>query len=123
MTTPRDLATTTVLPNGKVFVVGGYDATGATLASAELYDPATGVFTATGTMSVPRQEHTATLLPNGKVLIAGGGKWAFPANFYARGENYDPATGQVTFTGRMKSPHVDHTATLLFKGQDFGATS
>jgi len=117
MTTPRDLATATVLPSGKMLVVGGYDATSTTLASAELYDPATGVFTATGTMSVPRQEHTATLLPNGKVLIAGGVKWAFPTTFYASAEIYDPATGQFTLTGTMNSPHVDHTATLLSNGK------
>lgn len=117
MTTPRDLATATVLPSGKVLVVGGYDATGATLASAELYDPATGAFTATGSMSVPRQEHTATLLPNGKVLIAGGVKWAFPTTFYASAEVYDPATGQFTLTSTMNSPHVDHTATLLSNGK------
>jgi hypothetical protein len=117
MTTPRDLATATVLPNGKVLVVGGYDATGTALASAELYDPVAGVFTATGSMSVPRQEHTATLLPNGKVLIAGGVKWAFPTTFYASAEIYDPATGLFTLTGTMNSPHVDHTATLLSNGK------
>jgi hypothetical protein len=118
MTTPRDLATATVLPSGKVLVVGGYDATGATLATAELYDPATGGFTATtGSMSVPRQEHTATLLPNGKVLIAGGVKWAFPTTFYASAEIYDPTTDRFTLTGTMSSAHVDHTATLLSNGK------
>jgi hypothetical protein len=117
MTTARDLATATVLPNGKVLVVGGYNATSATLTSAELYDPATGVFTATGSMSVPRQEHTATVLPNGKVLIAGGVKWAFPTTFYASAEIYDPATGLFTLTETMNSPHVDHTATLLSNGK------
>src|SRR5207249_2969423 len=117
MTTTRDLATATVLPNGKVLVVGGRDATGAQLATAEIYDPATGVFTATGSMSVPRQEFTATLLPNGKVLIAGGAKWSFPTTFYASAETYDAATGTFTPTGAMNSPHVDHTATLLPNGK------
>jgi putative Ig domain-containing protein/galactose oxidase-like protein/Kelch motif protein len=117
MTTPRDLATTTVLPNGKVLVVGGRDATGTILASAELYDPATGQFTQTASMASPRQEHTATLLPNGKVLITGGAKWAFPTTFYASAEIYDPATGAFTLTGTMNSPHVDHTATLLANGE------
>ncbi len=63
--------TATLLPDGKVLVAGGnYDTV--ILATAELYDPATGRWTATGSMAEERHSHTATLLPNGKVLVAGG---------------------------------------------------
>ena len=61
-----------MLPNGKVLVAGGVNFSGY-LTSAELYDPASGTWTATGSLNTARDNHTATLLPNGKVLVAGGG--------------------------------------------------
>ena len=66
--------TATLLPNGKVLVAGGLH--GVRLASAELYDPASGTWTATGSLATARDDHTATLLPNGKVLVAGGARRA-----------------------------------------------
>ena len=71
LATARDIHTATLLPNGKVLVAGGTNDFG-TLASAELYDPASGTWTATGSLITARASHTATLLPNGKVLVAGG---------------------------------------------------
>jgi hypothetical protein len=71
-------------------------------ASAELYDPATGTFAATGGMSTSRQGHTATLLPDGKVLIAGGGPRIDGGGYsLASAELYEPATGTFTATGSM----------------------
>ncbi len=71
LATARYDHTATLLPNGKVLVAGGLTAP-TTLASAELYDPASGTWTATGSLATARYCHTATLLPNGKVLVAGG---------------------------------------------------
>ena len=73
LNTNRQNHTATVLPNGKVLVAGGEDSNGNPLASAELYDPASGTWTTTGSLNKARYKHTATLLPNGKVLVAGGG--------------------------------------------------
>jgi hypothetical protein len=73
---PRVSHTATSLPNGMVLVAGGYDNSNPRrfiyLASAELYDPASGAWTATGSLNTARYAHTATLLLNGMVLVAGG---------------------------------------------------
>ena len=63
--------TATVLSNGKVLVAGG-STYSASLASADVYDPAAGTWSSAGNMTMPRDQHTAVLLPNGKVLITGG---------------------------------------------------
>ncbi len=68
----RDGATATLLQNGDVLVVGGWNATNGSLVSAELYNPAKGKWTLTGSMTAPRQDQEAVLLPNGQVLVAGG---------------------------------------------------
>ena len=82
----RVFHTATLLNNGKVLVAGGHDA------SAEIFDPTSGTFAATGSMSVGRDSHTATLLANGKVLIAGGENVSGPL---ATTELYDPNTGPL----------------------------
>jgi hypothetical protein len=101
------------LGNGKVLVAGGYSGT-AILASAELYDPAAGTFTATGSMTVARRGLTATLLSNGKVLIAGG---TSSGQIEASAELYDPAAGTFTATGSMTVGRYLHTSTLLGNGK------
>jgi hypothetical protein len=66
--------TSTVLPDGRVLLVGGLITARLMLgASPELFDPASGSWTVTADMLVPSSfGHTATLLPDGRVLVAGG---------------------------------------------------
>jgi N-acetylneuraminic acid mutarotase len=124
MSAPRRSHSATPLPDGRVLVVGGLhsivEADGFShirgLATAEVYDPATGAWSATGAMAGPRTMHTATLLPNGKVLVTGGYKGNGGANEgLATAEVYDPATGTWSAAGAMSGTRIGHTATL-FRG-------
>ena len=84
-------------------IAGG--ASGSILNSAELYDPATGEWNATGRLNVPRSVHTATLLKDGKVLIVGG---SADANHSFNGaELYDPKDERWSVISRHKSEGSD----------------
>ena len=110
MTTAREYHTATLLPDGRVFVTGGDDSFNI-FSSAELYDPATRTWTATGSLGNARRQHTATLLPDGKVLAAGGQDGGSTTT--ATSELYDPITGTWTATGSLGVARTVHTATLL----------
>src|SRR5712691_11822475 len=114
--TPRSGYTATLLQNGKVLVAGGQDSSGV-LASAELYDPATGTWTATGSLNTGRRFHTATLLPSGKVLVAAGFDNNANLDGLVSAEIYDPATGKWTLTGNLNAGRYSQTATLLGSGK------
>ncbi|HEV2388800.1 MAG TPA: kelch repeat-containing protein [Candidatus Acidoferrales bacterium] len=121
MSTARFGHTATLLPTGKVLITGGFpgvfDGGDQALATAELYDPATGTFSPTGDMGTPRAGHTATLLANGNVLIAGGVMSLDATTTVSSAELYDPATGIFTPTGSMVEAREEHTATLLPDGR------
>ncbi len=70
MAVARENGKTVLLRNGRVLVAGGYN--GTPIASAELYDPASGIWTPTGSLANARNFHTMTLLSDGRVLVAGG---------------------------------------------------
>jgi hypothetical protein len=134
--------TATVLADGRVLLAGGLPtdpqpvagALGGT-AAAEIFDPATGKFSSTGSMTEGRWGHTATLLEDGRVLIAGGGvehsmgdvrrTMATPRrptgnatmSMVATAEIYDPSTGKFTKTGSMTEPRDGASAVRLQDGR------
>ena len=91
--------TATLLPNGEVLVVGGIgnvNPQSPRTATAELYNPATGKWQATGSMNTAHFSQGMALLQNGQVLVAGGDIcWGFSggASPGASAELYDPTSG------------------------------
>jgi N-acetylneuraminic acid mutarotase len=110
----------TLLANGQVLVAGGctaYDANGctSTTAKAEIYNPATGTWKATGALRAARHAMTATLLPSGKVLVAGGATAASDA--LNSSEIYDPATKVWTLGAKMVTARSDYASILIGTGK------
>jgi hypothetical protein len=101
------------LRDGRVLIAGGNPGD---LASAEAYDPATGLWSLTGSLNNGRADHTATLPVDGEMLVAGGN----PPKL-AGAELYDPATGTWSITGSLNFGRGDHIATLLRNGMVLAA--
>ena len=123
--TPRGRHMATRLKDGRVLIVGGHSPSGTTspptaLNSAEIYDPASGLFTSTGSMTSARVSHAAVLLADGRVLVCAGYGGNLPTGaiaVHATAELFDPATGRFTAAGGMTATRTHPSATLHETGQ------
>ena len=119
MTEERASHSATLLPDGRVLIAGGFKKAHAGddeaySSTAEIFDPRTRKFSATGEMSYKRGGHTATLLIGGLVLVAGG--WNL-MGVISSAELYDPASEKFTTIGSMTMRRGGCTATLLLDGR------
>ncbi len=121
MLAQRAFATGTLLPDGRVVIIGGSSILPVSgfPSQVEVFDPATGTFSALGSIIQPRRNHSATLLPDGKILITGG--WlpttTGPMVSTASVEIFDPATGISEQVGNLATRRADHRAAALATGQ------
>lgn len=113
----------TLLPSGKVLVAGGIGNgqvlySHIALASSEIYDPATGQWSAAGNLNGVRSGPAAVRMPDGKVFVVGGGG-DFDGSTYpsiTTTEQFDPATGAWTITGQLRGLTHGMDALLLPNG-------
>lgn len=113
MSAGRQDAAGVLLPDGRILVVGGFDGLATNLATADVFDPSTGLFAPTGNMSQGRRNPAAVVLPDGLVLVTGG----FNGVPLQTAEVWNPATGLFTPVGNMTAPRAAHTATVMGNGK------
>jgi hypothetical protein len=114
------------LADGRVLVIGGWRYTtldaGVGTAYCELFDPATGTWSPTGSMSTPRHSHQAVLLPDGTVLAIGGGvrqlggESVVDPHSVSTVERFDPSSRQWSPAAGLPWPRSEHLATVLDNG-------
>jgi hypothetical protein len=108
--------TATLLPDGRVAIIGGVSNAGpnAALASVEIYDPSSRSFAAGGRLLTPRFDHTATLLADGTILVAGGKSG--DGSPLASAEIYDPKTHVPRAVGDLNTPRSAASAGVTAGG-------
>ncbi len=122
MTTARESHTATLLKDGNVLITGGHRGRRAAItiyASAEIYNPLNGTFTATADLTVKRHKHDATRLDDGTVLIVGGSDERNLRGAYNSAEIYDPKTKTFAKLGAMNLSRykLQGTTVLLKNGK------
>ncbi len=115
--TPGGWAGATLLQNGQVLVFGGMPEFGGPYwSSANLYDPTSATWSATGSMLSIKDNFAETLLASGEVLVAGGGTQCCYA-FLNTSEIYNPTTGTWSASGELLDSVAWNYSVLLSNGK------
>lgn len=108
MASARGQHAAVLLSTGKLLVANGVNATGF-VASAELFDPATGTWSSAGSPGIQGNVASGIQLPDGRALVLTDGSLS--------GRLYDPETGTWSATGNMSTTRALPTLTLLRSGK------
>lgn len=98
-----------------MLVVGGMNANDAPLNTCEIYDPTTGTWSYTGSMTYARKYHTTSRIADGRIIVIGGQD--ANNNPMNTAEEYNPSTGTWSLIGSLTEGRYDHGAAVLFTGQ------
>ena len=112
---PRTLDSATLLDNGSVLLVGGYDES--QIPGATLFDPTTGNSVSTAAMQIPRFDHVALKLTDGRVLVAGGSTTPGAGTATAACEVYDPVANTWSPVASLAFARQAANAILLDDGK------
>lgn len=116
LTVARESHAAVRLHDGRVLIAGGHNGIRGNLtllASAEIYEPATGVFSRANDMRVRRHKHDGVLLPSGQVLITGGSDERDDRGVYQSSELFDPRTGAFTAGPPMRLGRYKHAGSSM----------
>lgn len=116
LTAARESHVAVRLLDGRVLIAGGHNGRRGNLtllASAEVYDPAVGLFSRVGDMRVRRHKHDAVLLADGEVLITGGSDERDDRGVYSSSELFDPTTTRFASGAAMILGRYKHAGTSV----------
>ena len=118
MSIPRYVHQAALLTDGRVLVAGGWSFTAnsdPSKSSAEIYDPHTDTWAATGSLATARAEFVMLRVGDGRVLAVDG----IDANYrlLSTSEVFDPTTGAWKASGKLQVALMWPAAALLQDGR------
>lgn len=117
LTSPRRLASLSLLPSGRVLIWGGVDAKNRPQSAGLWFDPGARTLTPASSLNLsPRAGHAATVLSDGRLLITGG--WMPGTNGVAKAELWDERETSAHLADGVLAPaRLGHRSRLEADGR------